>query len=114
MVRHFLGLYLLIVLTLAAVSWSQDKLLQAYGMEDTGDERSQALTLYAVESELKSLPEEKWPHFLAGLRAKSGGNLELFASSDIAGRETLNKLKTTHRFPPVQADSPIEFMHGTI
>src|ERR1700685_3107526 len=93
MVRHFLGLYLLIVLTLAAVSWSQDKLLQAYGMEDTGDERSQALTLYAVESELKSLPEEKCPHVLAGLRAKSGGNLELFASSDIAGRETLNKLR---------------------
>ena len=93
MARHFLGLYLLIVLTLAAVSWSQDKLLQAYGMEDTGDERSQALTLYAVESELKGLPQQQWRQFLAGLSAKSGGNIELFAASDIAGRETLEKLR---------------------
>ena len=93
MARHFLGLYLLIVLTLAAVSWSQDKLLQAYGMEDTGDERSQALTLYSVESELNRLPQDQWRHFLLGMSAKSGGNIELFASSDIAGRETLDKLR---------------------
>jgi two-component system OmpR family sensor kinase len=93
MARHFLGLYLLIVLTLAAVSWSQDKLLQAYGMEDTGDERSQALTLYAVESELKSLPQDQWRPVLGGLSAQSGGNIELFAAADIAGRETLDKLR---------------------
>jgi two-component system, OmpR family, sensor kinase len=93
MARHFLGLYLLIVLTLAAVSWSQDKLLQAYGMEDTGDEHSQALTLYAVENELHGLPQDQWRQFLVALSAQSGGNIELFAASDIAGRETLDKLR---------------------
>ncbi len=34
MARHFLGLYLLIVFTLAVVSWGQDKLLQAYSGTD--------------------------------------------------------------------------------
>jgi two-component system, OmpR family, sensor kinase len=93
MARHFLGLYLLIVLTLAAVSWSQDKLLQAYSSQDTADDRSQALALYVLDTQLRSLPKPEWQHFLAGIAAKTGGNVELFATTDIAGRETLDKLK---------------------
>jgi len=93
MARHFLGLYLLIVLTLAAVSWTQDKLLQTYSLQDTADDRSLAVTLYALETQLRSLPKQEWKHFLAAIAAKTGGDIELFATRDIAGRETLDKLK---------------------
>jgi len=56
MARHFLGLYLLIVATLAAASWGQDRLLQRYGA------------------------------------APSAPKMEILATADIAGRETLAKL----------------------
>ena len=39
MTRHFLGLYLLIVMTLAAVSWGQDELLQRYSTQEAPEER---------------------------------------------------------------------------
>jgi two-component system, OmpR family, sensor kinase len=94
MARHFLGLYLLIVLTLAAVSWGQDKLLQAYGVQDGAADRSPAVTLYALESELRALPEQDWKDSLAGIAAKSGGDIELLAKSDIAGRRTLEELES--------------------
>jgi two-component system, OmpR family, sensor kinase len=93
MARHFLGLYLLIVLTLAAVSWGQDKLLQAYGARDMSDERMLAGALSAVESRLQSAPASEWKHLVDGISAETGGGFELFAASDIAGRETLDKLE---------------------
>jgi two-component system OmpR family sensor kinase len=93
MARHFLGLYLLIVLTLAAVSWGQDKLLQAYGARDLSDDRALAGALSAVESRLRSTPVSEWQHSVDGISAETGGSFELFAASDIAGRETLDKLK---------------------
>ena len=93
MVRHFLGLYLLIVLTLAAVSWGQDKLLQAYGARDLSDDRALAGALAAVESRLRSTPVAEWKHSVAGISAETSGSFELFAATDIAGRETLDKLK---------------------
>jgi two-component system OmpR family sensor kinase len=93
MARHFLGLYLLIVLTLAAVSWGQDKLLQAYGARDVSDDRALAGALSAVESRLQSAPASEWKHLVDGISAKTGGGFELFATTDIAGRETLNALK---------------------
>src|SRR5271166_4043889 len=93
MARHFLGLYLLIVLTLAAVSWGQDKLLQAYGARDVSGDRAPAVALSAVENQLKSAPVSEWKHLVDGISAKSGGGLELFATTDIAGRETLDQLK---------------------
>jgi two-component system OmpR family sensor kinase len=92
MARHFLGLYLLIVLTLAAVSWGQDKLLQAYGVRDVLDERVLAVTLSAVESQLQSAPASEWKRLVDGISAKTGGGFELFATTDIAGRETLDAL----------------------
>ena len=42
---------MLIVLTLAAVSWGQDKLLQAYGARDGSDDRVLAAALSAVAME---------------------------------------------------------------
>jgi two-component system OmpR family sensor kinase len=93
MARHFLGLYLLIVLTLAAVSWGQDKLLQAYGARDVSDDRVLTAALSAVESQLQSAPVSEWRHLVDRISAKTGGGFELFAATDIAGRETLDKLK---------------------
>jgi two-component system, OmpR family, sensor kinase len=93
MARHFLGLYFLIVLTLAAVSWGQDKLLQAYGGRDVSDDRVLAAALSAVESQLQSAPASEWRHLVDGISAKTGAGFELFAATDIAGRETLDKLK---------------------
>ena len=93
MVRHFLGLYLLIVLTLAAVSWGQDKLLQAYGARDSSDDRALAGALAAVESRLRSTPVAEWKHSVAAISAETSGSFEMFAATDIAGRETLDELK---------------------
>lgn len=90
--RHFLGLYLLIVLTLAAVSWGQDKLLQAYGARDSADDRALAAALAVVESRLQSAPPAEWEHLVADISAKTGGGYELFAAADIAGRDILSKL----------------------
>src|ERR1700722_13541093 len=93
MERHFLSLYLLIVITLAAVSWGQDKLLQTYSGQGAADDKSQAVALRAIENQLHGVPESEWKSVVARLAAKTGAGLELFAASDIAGRETLEKLK---------------------
>ena len=93
MARHFLGLYLLIVLTLAAVSWGQDKLLQAYGTREASDDPVPAVALSAVESRLRSAPAGEWKQIVEGMSAPTGGSLELFATTDIAGGETLDKLE---------------------
>jgi two-component system OmpR family sensor kinase len=91
--RHFLSLYLLIVVTLAAVSWGQDKLLQTYSGQTTAGDKPQAVALLALESQLRGVPASQWKPVLAGLAAKAGAGMELFAESDIAGQETLEKLK---------------------
>jgi two-component system OmpR family sensor kinase len=93
MARHFLVLYVLIVLTLAAVSWGQDKLLQAYGVQDTADDRGLEVALYALQGQLQSVPTEQWRRFVAGVAAATGADIELLATPDITGRETLDKLK---------------------
>ena len=93
MARHFLSLYVLIVLTLAAVSWGQDKLLQTYGRQSAADDKSLRLALYAVESQLQGAPSDEWKQRLAGMAASSGVDMELFTTNDIAGSETLARLK---------------------
>jgi len=93
MARHFLSLYLLIVLTLIAVSWGQDKLLQTYGSQGAADEKSLAVAMFALENQLHGVPTDQWKRFVADSAAKTGADLELFATADIAGRETLAKLK---------------------
>ena len=93
MVRHFLGLYLLIVFTLAVVSWSQDRLLQAYSNGDPGDERPVAIAMAALADHLHDVPPEKWHDVVSGLAARTGIGMELFTTGDIAGDATLARLK---------------------
>ena len=93
MVRHFLGLYLLIVFTLAVVSWGQDRLLQAYSSTDTGEERPEKIAMALLADRLHAEPEEHWHDAVTGVAARTGINMELFATGDIAGDETLAKLK---------------------
>ncbi len=91
--RHFLGLYLLIVATLAAVSWGQDRLLQTYSKPDPADDRSTAVAMAALGGELRSLPPDKWRGRVAAMGADYGVDMELFTTADIVGRETLDNLK---------------------
>ena len=93
MVRHFLGLYLLIVFTLGVVSWGQDRLLQAYSSGDPGDERPVAIAMAALGDHLHDVPPERWHDVVAGVAARTGIGMELFATGDIAGDATLARLK---------------------
>ena len=93
MVRHFLGLYLLMVFTLAIVSWSQDRLLQAYSSGDPADERPVAIAMAALADHLHDVPPEKWHDVVSGVATRTGIGMELFATGDIAGDVTLARLK---------------------
>ena len=93
MARHFLSLYLLIVLTLAAVSWGQDKLLQTSGSSVAPDDKSLAVAMSVLQSQLRGVPVNEWKHEVADTAAKTGADMELYSTTDIAGSETLRKLK---------------------
>jgi two-component system OmpR family sensor kinase len=92
MARHFLGLYLLIAGTLAAVSWAQDALLQLYSRPNSIDDASVSLAFSVLKSRLSELPEPQWKSEVAALAVSSGIDMELFSIADIAGRQTLDKL----------------------
>ena len=93
MARHFLGLYLLIFATLAAVSWAQDKLWQRYGTASASEDKALSVAAFALDRELHSLPITEWKHFLAEAAATSGVGIELLATSDITGSDIVAKLK---------------------
>jgi two-component system, OmpR family, sensor kinase len=93
MVRHFLGLYLLIVFTLAVVSWGQDWLLRTYSSADAADDRPVAIAMSALSDRLHGVPPDKWREVIAGIASRTGVDMELFATRDIAGDETLAKLE---------------------
>jgi two-component system OmpR family sensor kinase len=96
MTRHFLQLYLLIVVALAAVSWGQERLSQTYdrrsSAELAADNPSPAAVLALVEEQLRSVPREDRQRFVAQLAPKTKVDLELFDQADIAGRDTLARL----------------------
>ena len=92
MARHFLGLYLLIVVTLAVVSWGQDRLLQAYSNPDATEEKPTAAVMAVVADRLQGVPSAGWKSLVAGVAARTGVDMELFASGEIAGRGTLERL----------------------
>ncbi|MFL6620192.1 MAG: ATP-binding protein [Povalibacter sp.] len=96
MTRHFLQLYALIVLTLIAVSWGQDRLWQAYSAQSnaelTAENPAQIALLKIVQAQLSNVPEPQWPEFVRKLSRDSGVDLELFEPSDIAGADTLAAL----------------------
>jgi two-component system OmpR family sensor kinase len=96
MARHFLQLYVLIVATLAAVSWGQGKLWEAYARasadEAAAESRSQAAALDLVDGQLRAVARENRQQYVADLAASSGVDLELFEPGDIVGEETLGRL----------------------
>ena len=96
MARHFLQLYLLIVATLAAVSWGQERLWQMYAQHDpaemAAENPSQTAMLDVVEAQLRALPAERRQSFVRQLARESGIDLELFDRKDIAGEDTLADL----------------------
>jgi len=93
MTRHFLGLYLLIVMTLAAVSWGQDELLQRYNTQDLPEEKAAAAVMTAVQDQLRSTPPIERRHRLEELATRLGLDMDLIATADIVGAETLSNLR---------------------
>ena len=93
MTRHFLGLYLLIVMTLAAVSWGQDELLQRYSTQEAPEEKASAAVMAAVQDQLRGVPQTEWRQRLADMATRYGLDMDLFATTDIAGGETVTNLK---------------------
>ena len=96
MARHFLQLYLLIVITLAAVSWGQGRLWDIYsGPEDgaAADNQPQVAMLKLVDEQLRAVPREQRPQFIADLGTRTGVDLELFEPQDIAGSDTHERLE---------------------
>src|SRR3984893_14053021 len=77
MTRHFLALYLLIVLTLAAVSWGQDRLLQSYGTQAAAEDKSLVLAMTIVENQLQGVSTDDWKSVVAAAAAKTGVDMEL-------------------------------------
>jgi len=93
MARHFAGLYLLIVITLAAVSWGQDELLRIYSNQDPAEEKGAAIAMTALQSQLGGIPTTEWERRVKAMSADTGLDMELFVTTEIAGRETLEKIK---------------------
>ena len=91
MARHFLGLYLLIVLTLAVVSWGQDRLLQIYSSPDT-DDKPMAAVIAVLTDRLHEAPAESWKSLVAGVASRTGVDMEVFQTSEITGPGTLERL----------------------
>src|SRR3569833_141705 len=96
MARHFLQLYLLIVATVAAASWAQGKLWDAFAgrAEETAAAESpaQAAALNLVNEHLGAIPRDQRQQYVANIAARSGIKLELLEQNDIAGEETLAQL----------------------
>jgi two-component system OmpR family sensor kinase len=92
MARHFLRLYLLIIFTLAIVSWGQDRLLQAYSGTDAAQGSPIAIAMTTLADRLQHVPRQAWQQTVTALAAKTGTDMELFSTRDIAGGATLAKL----------------------
>ncbi len=85
MTRHFLTLYLSIVIVLAAVSWGQERLWQTYGPGAQASELPQAGVLAILDQQLQSMPSEQRADFVAAAARDTGLDLELLDAQDIAG-----------------------------
>ena len=96
MARHFLQLYLLIVVTLAAVSWGQGRLWETYSSRTDGgalaESRAQAGALTIVDEQLRAVPRGDRQQFVEKLATRTGVDLELFEPKDIVGDDTVSRL----------------------
>lgn len=94
MARHFLQLYALIVVTLIATSWGQEQITRttastAAALEDP----AQAAVVNLVADRLRAVPAPQRESELAALARRTATDLELFELQDIAGAQTLTRLK---------------------
>ena len=92
MTRHFLGLYVLIVVTLAVVSWGQDRILAFYGSPGPPADKSVRVAAAALAMRLHAAPPAQWKSIVSDLSRQSGVDMELFSTAEIAGPGTLQKL----------------------
>ncbi|HKR36557.1 MAG TPA: ATP-binding protein [Steroidobacteraceae bacterium] len=92
MARHFLTLYLSIVITLAAVSWGQERLWRSYGAGAHASEMPQAGVLAVLERQLAGVPSERRAGFVADAAHDTGLDLELLEPQDIAGAGEITAL----------------------
>ena len=84
MTRTFLTLYLSIVIVLAAVSWGQERLWQAYG-GGAQNELPQANVLKLLDVQLQAIPREQRVELVAAAARNTGLDLELLEPQDVAG-----------------------------
>ena len=88
-----MGLYLLIVLTLAAASWGEDKFLLRYAPGDAVDVQALRVTAAVIKEQLRTIPVAQWPQRVAELARATGVNLELFTDTQIVGSDTVRVLQ---------------------
>lgn len=113
MARHFLGLYLLIVLTLAAVSWGQDKLLQIYSSQDAVEDRSLVIAIVAIALVMRIWiwPLSRDPRALEKAAAQFGNKNWRF-DADIKSRSQIYPLAKTFRRMAGRIDGLITIAAG--
>jgi two-component system OmpR family sensor kinase len=94
MARHFFELYLLIIATLATVSWGQERLWESYSGQEAGatETRAQSAALNIVDEQLSAVPREGRAQFVTELATRTGVDLELFDPKDIVGSDTPSRL----------------------
>jgi two-component system OmpR family sensor kinase len=85
MTRHFLTLYLSIVIVLAAASWGQERLWESYGASAQTSELPQAAALAVLQRQLQSVPGEQRARLVADAARDTGLDLELLDPQDLAG-----------------------------
>ncbi len=97
MARHFLQLYLLIVVTVAAASWAQGKLWDAFAARNgdaaVAESRAQAAALHIVNAQLRDVPHEDRQQYVADIAARTGEKFELLEPRDIVGDGTISRLE---------------------
>jgi two-component system OmpR family sensor kinase len=93
MARHFLLLYLLIVATLAALSWGQERLWEAYGGQgDAPPDAREAALAALIEDELRTVPANQRSAHVAQLAQRTRLDLEVFDRDEVVGAQTLERL----------------------
>jgi len=92
MARHFLTLYIAIVITLAAVSWGQERLWRVYGEGTHASQVPQAAVLAVLERQLAEIPGDRRASTVADVAHDTGLDLELLEPQDVAGTDEIPAL----------------------
>lgn len=90
--RHFLGLFLLIIATLAVASWAQDRILSGRSNALASDETLKLAT-QLLRKELSSVPEADWHGYIASALTGSEATLEMFGNQEIVGEGTMESMR---------------------